>query len=188
MEEKQKYFTLTTLKTRGWTDKTIKNLLKEPLEKTNPYYKKAASMKLYLIEDVLEQEKTSDFIDSKNKKEKRQIGAKKAVETKRNKLIEEIKKCKISVQLIENPKELIEKTIKHKAEWYCGVYSGLNFEVPTDKQTLKRWQINYIRHELTEYDDYCQVLFKRVGKDEGYNLLKSKVMAEIKKKYPYLFK
>ena len=40
------------------------------------------------------------------------------------------------------------RTIEHKEEWYND-YIDIDF---VSNETMKRWMINYVRHELTEYD------------------------------------
>lgn len=59
--EKTEYCCLSTLKLRGWTQKLIDELLPEPTEKRNPYYRSAAPMKLWDIETVQKAEDTEEF-------------------------------------------------------------------------------------------------------------------------------
>ena len=47
------------------------------------------------------------------------------------------------------------------------------------------WDIvNYIRHNLTNYDDELTRLANRVGRQEGFKLISRKIYAEILKVYP----
>ena len=53
---------------------------------------------------------------------------------------------------------------------------------------IKRTCVNFLRHECTEYDEHLYQLIGRVGRDEGYILIKSKVLGLIADKYPFLKK
>lgn len=65
----QSYFNLTKLKQRGWTSKMIDLFLGNyDCEKTNPFYRSAATQKLYLVNRVLKTEKKKKFLDYINKK------------------------------------------------------------------------------------------------------------------------
>jgi hypothetical protein len=48
-----------------------------------------------------------------------------------------------------------------------------------DKETLTRWKVNYIRHNLTSYDDELLSLYGRTGKDKAYLKLFGEVMNRI---------
>lgn len=46
--------------------------------------------------------------------------------------------------------------------------------------------VNFIRHNLCEYDDSLEELFGLVGKDEVYQRLKSETLTRIAEVYPEL--
>ena len=50
-----------------------------------------------------------------------------------------------------------------------------------------RWTTNYIRHNLTMYDEIIKSeLAGKVGRDAAHAILKNKILWEIIKKYPHL--
>lgn len=109
-----KFITKTDLKKRGWTESIIKKLNLQPdLLKQNPHYKKAPLMKLYSIESVEKLEQSNKFIELLKNSEKRKKSAKKAVETKINKIIDYIKSLTIII-----PKKSIEELRNDAIEHY----------------------------------------------------------------------
>jgi len=178
------------LKKRGWTEKLIKTLLPEPIERKNPHYKKAAPMLLWDLETVTELEKTPLLIEATSKKEKRSESAKAASETRRINLCESSLQYDFDVRQIPL-QQLREETIKDKEEWYAGqswrdpVYGHCD-TLGADEDTKRRWEVNYIRHRLTSYNMACFSLGGLAGKDEAQYILKGKVLDQIAEVYPHL--
>lgn len=48
----------------------------------------------------------------------------------------------------------------------------------------ERWIVNYIRHNLTEYDDYINKIYGKIGKSELYYILHSYILEKIGELYP----
>lgn len=71
--------------------------------------------------------------------------------------------------------ELIEKTLQYHKVKHC-----------TDKETLDRWQVNYIRHNIVSYNDNCKKIMWKSGSEEIHKILKERVLKEIKRAYPHL--
>ncbi|MDR1065316.1 MAG: hypothetical protein LBL25_03005 [Oscillospiraceae bacterium] len=74
--------TKATVKSRGWTDKMIRDFLPEPVLETNPHYRKAPPMYLWLVSDVKNAEATPEFIARKEKVEAARLLARRASERK----------------------------------------------------------------------------------------------------------
>ena len=55
-----------------------------------------------------------------------------------------------------------------------------------NKKFLNRITVNYIRHQLTNYDQETKKLFKSDNEIDQYILLKNKINNEIYKTYPFL--
>lgn len=55
-----------------------------------------------------------------------------------------------------------------------------------DEATIRRWMANYVRHRLTHYDGIIAQLFGLVGRDQAYELLRSKTNEAILRVYPEL--
>lgn len=177
----------------GFSEKLITNLLPEPILKPNPKFKSAAPMKLWLITDVDEAMKTAEFNEYQEKAKKRREGAKKAVETKTAKLHEEVstKIDAISVKKIDG-NDLIARTLSEKADWfnYQNMLRNNWYDTPdpynADKQTQERWQVNYIRHNLTQYDESLYEMSGKVGCHSEYIRYKEAVLRKIGETYPKL--
>ena len=181
--------TQTQVLEMGFTKTMIQNLLPEPMFKENPHYRHAAPMKLWNKDEVKKVMQTEEYRVAWEKAKKRKAAskksAKKTLETKRantEKLVEEMKNL-ISVEIVAD-KEIIEKVIEEKNKWYY--WHGKN-EIEKwmiDEWTLKRWIVNYIRHELISYDYDLEKLHGRVGKDKAYVEYKTAVLQKIAEVYP----
>ena len=108
MSEKVKMYTLSEIKKIGFNDKLITTLLPEPILKTNPFYKCAAPMKLWEKKVVEEAMKCEVFKAHIIKREKRISGAKKAVQTKKNKLMEYVKEKTDQIRVIVISKKMLK--------------------------------------------------------------------------------
>ncbi len=127
-------------------------------------------------EDVVDSiSKTPEFLEALEKSKKRKESAKKAVATKVNNLMQEVEKAisAIHVEVISY-KEVISRTIDAKIEWYKFHEIGDNHDVySADDLVKQRWAVNYIRHNLTVYDDVLYQLSKKPGQAEAYKKYKN---------------
>ena len=195
-KSKDKLITKAKVKSEyGFTDKLIEEFLKEPDETMpNPYSKRAAPMKLYKVKRVERIVKTKKFQKAFEKTLVRKISAKKSVETKKNKTLDEIKKKikKIKVELLDvSDDKLRDLAIDNVIEFkryineLHGNYDGMEFEARfADDATIDRWTVNYIRHNLTKYDDDLYNMKGKVGRHEVYIIYKEAVLNKIAEVYP----
>lgn len=187
---KPKRIALTTVRQMGFTDKLINQLLPEPVLVQNPYYKKASPMKLWDEETVIEATKQQAFIDEQGKRARRQESARKAVETKKKKLKTDMARRGENIVVKRINLELLkEKTIEAKQRHYDEIsYYDCFYENASyaDKETVNRWMVNYIRHNLTVYDSDLYEISGKVGKNEAYILYFENVLNEIARVYPEL--
>jgi hypothetical protein len=170
---------------RKWTDRLIKKYMPVPDEiRNNPHYGRASEMKLYKISRVESIEKNEQFLIDFEKTTLRRKSSLKMVETKKDNLLIEISELPISVEFIPR-NELVPLVIdnynKNKDE-YKGYSSFRDF----DQSKLERLTVNYIRHKLTPYDYYLKLIESKVGKKEGYRLLKERIYNCISESYPDL--
>lgn len=193
---KEKQVCLKTVRSMGFTDSLIRDLLPEPRLVENPRGRRFSKMKLWKKKDVDNAMLSETFIATQKKREKRVAGAKKAVQTKTDKLMNEVEKqvANIKVTVIES-EELEKKTIEAKQNWYNRIESRYWYiedycysppAAMADKETLTRWKVNYIRHNLTSYDDELLSLYGRTGKGKAYLKLFGEVMNKIAEAYPSL--
>ena len=186
METKERMMCLSELKENGFNQKLIDELLPEPTLKQNSRYKKAAPMKLWHEDDVKKAMETQAYKDYQAVRAKRQAAAEKAINTKTEKLMDEVKTAieKITVKRIDI-KKLKNKTISAKQAWYAiNGYERAAYNA--DEETVNRWMVNYIRHNYTEYENDLESLFNRVGKTQAYVLLKNAILDKIAAVYPEL--
>ncbi|MGR3318568.1 MAG: hypothetical protein ACUZ8O_08815, partial [Candidatus Anammoxibacter sp.] len=167
----------TELKERGWTETIIKKFCPEPdAIKDNPVYRSAAPMKLYDIERVEKAERSTEFKELMKKSEIRKRAAKRAVLSKKAKLMEYINRMVINVPKLKKC-ELVQQACKHynnhqsNKEYRRNQYGTLQAGANDDTQFLNRITVNYIRHCLADYEyNLCQI-FGKVGKEEAYQAL-----------------
>lgn len=86
-----------------------------------------------------------------------------------------------SVKIRKIPKEiLIKETIRCKRNWKDEYFE--DYEI--DDLTLERWVVNYIRHNLVEYDETVNSLKGKVEKDHAYFVFKKGILGKIAEVYP----
>ena len=169
---------------RKWTDRLIKKYMPVPDEiRNNPHYGRASEMKLYKISRVESIEKNEHFLIDFQKTILRRKSSLKMVETKKDNLLIEISELPISVEFIPR-NELVPLVIDdYNDRNYYKDYLTLR---DLDQSTLERLTVNYIRHQLTSYDQCLGLIFSKVGKKEGYRLLIERIYNCISESYPEL--
>lgn len=174
----------STVLDMGFTKSMIEILLPVPVLKPNPRYRSSAPMKLYRIEDVSAAMETEAYRVASEKAEARRSSAEKAVETKRQKgealidtIVEELVVERIDI------KELERIVLREKEERAAERGDYLH---RLDDETVARWMVNYVRHNLCQYDDGLMALVGKVGKDALYVRLKEGTLRKIAQVYPEL--
>lgn len=190
--KKQEYYSKSTLKIRGWTDKAIELFLKQhDKEGRNPYYSSASPVKLYLITRVEDAEKTKVFKEFQEKSKKRKEGSKQAVVTKKENMYSYINNINIDIEK-EDYNTILKEAINSYNDFKQEiVWDNVDFEfqkasINSEKSFLKRILVNYIRHQLTNYDIEIETIFGKVGKSEAYKILNKKIYTKIAEIYPPL--
>ncbi|WP_061249112.1 hypothetical protein [Leptospira alstonii] len=186
-EEKLQFLSVSKLKDRyGWTDAAIGNFLGEP-DKTakNPYYKNAAPMKRYLLSRILMVENSDQFKEFIEKNRKRTSGSIRAVEKKKESLKESIEQIEITIEEYSR-EELIRKAVQsyNLRKQLQGSDQVANESDSWD--FVRRITENFVRHELTHYDETIASLYGKVGKFRAYQYLKEMITKKIYEIYPWL--
>jgi len=186
-KDKPKCLTKTALLARGWSEKAIRELLPAPEEARNPRYACASPMLLWPEAEVEEREQTEEFREFARRKAARSAGAKRAAEKKAGDLLEEISSCEIDIKPVDigTLRKLALRHVQERAaaRWWT------EYDPDTahaDEPTVRRWMVNYVRHQMTGYDANCMRLFGRVGRRQGYYLLRNRVLSRIAEVYPNL--
>lgn len=173
----------------GWTKSLINKFLPEPTLKKNPYYRSAAPMKVWNEEIVKKVMKTSDFQEAMEKASKRKNAADKAVATKRNNMFNHTEQFINSIKITVLPEnELQRRTLYAKQCWYnlhsYGDYCYEKNAHSADDETVNRWIVNYIRHNLVAYDHFLTEIKGKVGSIDAYPEVKIAILQKIAIAYP----
>lgn len=182
-EGKEDLVSKTRLKEMGFTDSMIRDLLPVPIEKANPMYRSAAPMKLWPRRIVDEAMGAAEFMERKALADKRRASAAKGVAKRRestrehfDRLISEIEVEKLPVAEVMK-RSLEDRRLLNESR---GVYGK------APERTLERWAVNYIRHNLTDYDEGLYSAKGEVGTHEEYERYKCAVLDAIADAYPAL--
>jgi hypothetical protein len=178
MEKSKEYYMQSELIENGITKTIISKFLKEPCMTAKNRNNSKYPIKLYSIERVNSLYNNLDFINEMNKSKNRKIIANKATNTKIEKTLKEYENFNI---VVKKEKGVVLKAINS--------YNDFNFENPiahvnSDETFLQRITVNYIRHNLTKYDNVIESLFSKVGRGEVYRSLNIKIYEEISNIYP----
>lgn len=187
--EKQKFLIKSNLFERGWTSGMVNKFLPNPDQlKPNPHYKKSPPMKLYSLEKVEQVEITDLFRIAKEKADKRREAAQKSIVTKVAKTMSYVEQ-EVEVKVPYMKKEsLIEAACNSYNDWksWHENWDGDLATKKSDSLFLQRICVNYLRHEMTEYDYYLNEVHGKVGIDNAYFAIREKVFAAISEMYPWL--
>lgn len=173
----------------GWSPSAIVKFLGvEDFERPNPRYRSGSPMRLWLESKVIAVEASPDFVASMAKTEARKQAGKLSAETKRNQLFAEISKLDVRVRKI-SLRALLGNAIRHYNEFkeQTSWSRGGDFMPATtnsDPAFLERIQVNYIRHQLTDYDTELEEIAGRTGVGEGVARIRGRVFDAIGASYP----
>ena len=67
-----------------------------------------------------------------------------------------------------------------------GNYDFTPATTDSDSVFLNRVIVNYLRHNLSNYDSKLDDIFGKVGKSEAYRIINTKIYAKIAEVYPVL--
>lgn len=184
-DKKQEYFTQSLLLEQGWTKGLIAKFLPEPdATATNPIFKSVAPIKLYSAQKINAIMQSEEYKLAREKMEKRRLSAQKAADNRRKKSLKDCREVleRIVVDRI-SLSELRELALEYQQCWYDSRCFG---EYCADEKTVRRWMVNYIRHNMTHYDD-CLMNWKgRIGIGTMYISLRNQVLDKIAEVYPEL--
>ena len=160
-------------------------------EKDNPMYRSAPPMKLYAMARVLAAESEESFIAQKLKAESRSKTMKNVANLKKQELLEQIAHMTFRIKVI--PEEsLLKNAIRSYNDFHEMIgmeRNNFSFDYATpksDKTFLERIEVNYIRHNLTQYDTALETMAGRIGVHEAVVKIKFMILDAISEKYPYL--
>lgn len=189
--DQDEYLTKAGLKARGWTEKAIATFLGPcDREAKNPVFRSAAPAKLYRTSRVEAAEQSAAYQAFVAGNAGRRGGARKAVATKRDRLLQEL----ATWQIVLRPKPyetVVDAAIRAYNRFHEDLYYDRGHEYePASRDSspefLQRITVNHLRHNLSNYEARLDALFGRVGKQEAYRILNAKIYERIAAEYPML--
>ncbi|WP_194909129.1 hypothetical protein [Catenulispora rubra] len=174
------YLNATQLAARGWTPAMIRDFLGAP-DRTEfiPRFRQSAPTLLFELSRVQAAERTEKFVQRLEVAARRSAVAKQAAHRRRVELLRLMSADEIPIPKLA-PDVLADRAIRHREPRKPVAAAG------ADSNTLNRWKVNYLRHELTRYDSMIEGLFGRVGRAAAEKLLLRRVLEAIGKTYPDL--
>ena len=185
--QRDDYCSRPDLLSRGWTDSMIRDFLSKPdCTKPNPRYKCAADMKFYRDQRVQAVEQSDEWKRRRELAERRSDAAWAAAERRREdteRLIGELPTPEIEMKPLTTVRREAYHSWRRRRS-----FRGKETNPMTciDEATLGRITVNYIRHELSEYDRLLHSVKGVVGAEEARCTIREKVMDQIRTQYPEL--
>jgi hypothetical protein len=180
------------LEREGWSLSLVNSLLGEPDDR-----KKVAGYRiplaLFNLCRVEQAEASLEFIKAQPELARRKAAAVKAKATKIERLEETTRAMRITVlklPLDRVQEEAIDHYNDRETEMWLAGRRSVDDDRSADKDSnpafLKRIMVNYIRHELTEYDRTLETTIGKVGRYSVIPELMNRVFTQIADTYPEL--
>lgn len=199
-EHNETMILLTDLKHMGFSEKLIDELLPAPELKVNPRRPGGPRMRLWHEDDVREAMKTDAYqsrlpvwLKRHNAGKKAAAARRRAVEAREDEeraatreLLDRLVK-EITPPKILKRGELRRRALESRHAWaaYRGtLYDGDPLDCD-DEETIERWMVNYVRHEMMDYDAALEKLHGE-GSFDAAREYREAVLRAIAKAYPYL--
>lgn len=182
-------FSAPELKSRGWTEAGIRRFLGEPdAWAPNPFYRSAAPMRFYERVRVERVEGTAEWQVWLEARRRRGEAASRAAETQRQQLLREIERLPPPPLPVLSKDDLRRHAYEHWRSWKLlrGDDVGGDVSTETEDEFLDRLSINYLRHECSDYEERCNTLWGRVGREDGYDAIRHRIDYAIIDHYPHL--
>lgn len=177
------FFTLTQVKERGWSDRLILEILGSPdTTRKNPFYRSGPLIKLFMMDRVVSAEASEAFIAYQSKRAAMSARSKTTAQRKRQELLADIENMPVSIK--RKPSEtVIKEAIRN---WEDRGYERDDYRDGSnaDDATKRRWAVNYIRHNLCQYDESLEGVAGKIGVSEAVTAIRRKVYAKIAEAYP----
>lgn len=177
------YMTYSELE-KKWTATLISTHLGKPDKLApNPYNSKWASMRLYLVERVRQVEDTQEFREDAAKAQKRRLGSLRGVATKKARSAQQAGQELVVTGLDQiTEAQLITQACAHyNSLWLMEIKEGAKAKATraSSRMFLARIIVNYVRHELSNYDDILDKLEGMTGKYEAQAIMRELVLSRL---------
>lgn len=184
---KDKYLTQQKIIARGWTRTLVRRFLGEPDQRVP----KRGFIHLYDVRRVLDTEKLPEFQEAKEKAARRSQTGKQVAQRKAFALLQQVEAMQITVRQIGGVQDAAIDSYnawKEVTAWDDrGEYRDWKPATPdSEKRFLQRITINFIRHELTEYDTRLEEVAAQTGAIQARGRIRVRVLDAIAEAYPDL--
>ena len=172
----------------------VRDYLGEPdATRPNPRYRSAVPVRLYLADRAETAEGSPEWAERKSRAARRRATGLAVADRKRAETDELAQRLarELTADLVL-PAHPQRAAIASYNDWHAHgcTCAGRWSEGFCDKRAtadgspefLRRITVNYVRHELTGYDDAYEQLARRVGRQQAHGLLRAKVNAVIEAK------
>jgi len=169
------------LERAGWTATLVSRLLGEP-DQRKKVFGRSAPLALYAVARIEQAEAGSEFAQAQAPIAKRKTAAAKAVATKTAKLMAAIEAMPITVEQIG-----LAEAQRQAIDSYNMRSRGESFASNADDSAfLERITVNFIRHELTEYEVALWEVAGKAGIARAVAEIRRRVYSAIAQAYPSL--
>ncbi|MFJ9700593.1 hypothetical protein [Streptomyces fradiae] len=175
------FVSLEGLRSRGWTDRMVRDLLGWPDVQGRSLRGAAGPpVRLYLLARVEAVERAPEFrVCGAAGGCAGSAAARVAAEGRRRAVLAALRAEPIRVPMLP-PAELERRALRYRREvGGAGADDGA-------AEDLVRWQVGYLRQSLRSYDALLDGLFGGAGRAEAERLLRQRVLAAIAQAYPRL--
>lgn len=163
----------------GWTATLVSRLLGDP-DQRKKVFGRTLPLALYAVSRIEQAEASQEFAQAQADIAKRKASAAKAAATKKAKLMAAIRDMPITVRRVANVRSRAINSYNFRSEGYSFASSS------DDPVFLERITVNYIRHELTEYDEALVEVAGKAGVSQAVAEIRQRVYSAIAKAYPEL--
>jgi hypothetical protein len=180
--DERQLISLDDLKARGWTATLVARTLGTPDKLArNRRSRKAAPMRLYALARVETAEARPEFAEAMARTAERRRAAAKAVATKKAALLR-----LVSAMPPVAIEPLAIGEVRRLARDQYQTRNGASICADASRQFLDRIAVNYIRHQMTSYDERLEEIAGRTGITEAITLVRQKIYSAIADAYPEL--
>ena len=174
------YLNATQLAARGWTPAMIRDFLGRP-DRTEfvPRFRNAAPTLLFALARIQAAERAPTFARRRELAARRSAVAKDAAHRRRIEMLRLMAADEIPIPRLA-PDVLADRAIRHREP-----RNSID-AAKADSNTLNRWKVNYLRHELIRFDSMLEGMFGQIGRAAAERLLRRRALEAIGKTYPDL--
>ncbi|HZE41082.1 MAG TPA: hypothetical protein VE172_19970 [Stackebrandtia sp.] len=191
--DEPRMLTRAALVRRGWSTAMIARWL-DPADvlRPNPMYSSAHPMRLYRVDRAEEVESRPEFAERSALARERGRRRREITARRRAAAAERLRTVRIDVPAMPMER-LATRAVEHwnrRQRDRCYLVPGAETRVArvgcVDAATLCRWEVNYLRHMLTQYDRLLSRVTGQIGREEARRLVRGRVYDAIAESYPWL--